>query len=100
MCKKSNLFVYKFVVNCQVCKQLRQGVPYKAENWHTWSYEQYFSKHRFLDICRCVFNFAMLQKKEKSVIRQIFIFSSFSGGFSSSVIQLFLSYAFFPFVKQ
>ena len=31
------------------------GVLYKAENWHTWSYEQYFSKHRFLDICRCDF---------------------------------------------
>ena len=37
-------------------KQLRQGVPYKAQNWHAWSHEQYFSKHRFLDICRCAFN--------------------------------------------
>ena len=34
----------------------RQGVPYKAENWHTWSYEQYFPKNRFLDTCRCAEN--------------------------------------------
>ena len=27
----------------------------KAENWHVSSHEQYLSKHRFLDICRCVF---------------------------------------------
>ena len=40
-------------------KQLRQGVPYKAENWHTWSNEQYFLKHRFLDICWCV-NFIII----------------------------------------
>ena len=44
MNKKSSSFVYKFVVNCQV--------PYKAENWHALSHEHYFSKHRFLDICR------------------------------------------------
>ena len=37
-------------------KSLRQGVPYKAENWHALSHEQYFSKHRFLDICRCAFS--------------------------------------------
>ena len=54
--KKSNSFVYKFVVNCQVFKYLRHGVPYKAENWHAWSREQYFSKHRFLDTSRCAFN--------------------------------------------
>ena len=36
-------------------KQLRQGVPYKAENWHAWSHGQYFSKHRFLAICQCAF---------------------------------------------
>ena len=41
-------------------KQLRQGVLYKAENWHALSHEQYFSKHRFLDICRCAFNFFYL----------------------------------------
>ena len=34
-------------------KELRQGVPYKAENWCDILHEQYFSKHRSLDICRC-----------------------------------------------
>ena len=29
---------------------------YKAENWHALSHEQYFSRDRFLDICRCAFN--------------------------------------------
>ena len=37
-------------------KQLRQGVPYKAENWHAWSHEQYFLEPHFLDISQCVFN--------------------------------------------
>ena len=37
-------------------KLLRQGVPYQTEKWHALSHEQYFSKHRFLDICRCAFN--------------------------------------------
>ena len=38
-------------------------MPYKAENWHALSHEKYFSKPRFLDICRCavstgtIFNF-------------------------------------------
>ena len=54
MYKKSNSFVYKFV--------LRQGVPYKAENWNVLSHEQYFSKHRFLDICQSAFNY---HKQEK-----------------------------------
>ena len=36
-------------------KWLRQGVPCKAETCHTCSHEQYFSKNRFLDICRCAF---------------------------------------------
>ena len=40
-------------------KELRRGVPYKAENWHAWSREQCFSKHRFLDICRCAFKYDM-----------------------------------------
>ena len=31
-------------------------MPYKAENWHALSHEQYFSQHRrFLDIYRCAF---------------------------------------------
>ena len=38
------------------CKYLRQGVPYNTGNWHSLWYEQYFSKHHFLDICRCAFN--------------------------------------------
>ena len=32
MYKKSNSFIYKFVVNCQI---LHQVVPYKAEAWHS-----------------------------------------------------------------
>ena len=28
---------------------------YKAENWYDSSHEQYFSEHRFLDICQCAF---------------------------------------------
>ena len=55
MYKKSNSFVYKFVVNCQVFEITPLGLPYEAENWHAWSYEQYFSKHCFLDICRRAF---------------------------------------------
>ena len=31
-------------------------MPFKAENWHALSHEQYFLKHRFVDICRCAFN--------------------------------------------
>ena len=42
-----SLFVFKFIVNCQVLKIIRQGAPYKAENWHALSHEQYFSKYRF-----------------------------------------------------
>ena len=33
-------------------------MPSKAQNWHDLSHEQYFLKHRFLDICRCAFNIA------------------------------------------
>ena len=55
MYKKSNSFVYKFAVNCQVSKELRQGLPYKAEYLHVWLQEQYFLKHHFLYICRCAF---------------------------------------------
>ena len=29
---------------------------YKAENWHVLSQGQYFSKHHFLDVCRCALN--------------------------------------------
>ena len=48
-------------------KLLRQVVPCKAENWHTWSQGQYFSKHRFSDICRCDFN-DWISKKLNSII--------------------------------
>ena len=45
-------------------KYLCQDVLYKAENWHAWSHEQYFSKHRFLDICQCAFkNFSKFTGK-------------------------------------
>ena len=32
-------------------KYLRQRVPYKVKTWHALLHKQYFSKHRFLDIC-------------------------------------------------
>ena len=35
------------------------GCAFKAENWHALSHEQYFSKHRFLDICQCAFKDTM-----------------------------------------
>ena len=50
MYKKLNSFVYKITSLVRFSKSLRQGVPYKAEKWHALSHEQYFSKHRFLDI--------------------------------------------------
>ena len=62
MYKKTNSFVYKFVVNCRVFWITPLGgIHCKAENWHSWSYEQYFSKHRFLDICRYTFNLKSFQ---------------------------------------
>ena len=38
-------------------KSLGQGVPCKTENWHALPHEQYFSKHRFLDIWPCAFKY-------------------------------------------
>ena len=64
MYRKSNWFVYKFVVNCQILYQL---VPYEAEAWHAWSQEQYFSKHLFLDICQCAFKVS----KDKNISRWV-----------------------------
>ena len=55
MYKKLNSFVYKITSLVRFSKSLRQGVPYKAEKWHALSHEQYFSKHRFLDIWQCAF---------------------------------------------
>ena len=31
-------------------------MPYKAENWHALSHQQYFLRHGFVDICRCALN--------------------------------------------
>ena len=56
MYKKSNSLVYKLSSIVKFSKQLRQGVPYKAENCHALSHEQYFWKHRVLDISRCAFD--------------------------------------------
>ena len=44
-----------------ICRQLsvflipKFNMTYKAENWHVLSNEQYFLKHRLLDIWRCGF---------------------------------------------
>ena len=35
-------------------KCLRQGLLFKAENWHVLAHEQYFLKHRFSNTCRLV----------------------------------------------
>ena len=42
-------------------------MPYEAENWYALSYDKYFSKQRFLDICRCAFNISkkLLAKANK-----------------------------------
>ena len=61
MYKKSNLFVYVFVVIRQFSKQLRHGVAKKTESWHVLSHKQYFFKHRFFHICRCVFNVNLIK---------------------------------------
>ena len=67
-------------------KYLRQGVPYKAENWHALSHEQYFSKHRFLDICRCTFKPIIRTKLNIVIIHTIKIaFSSLLPGHMSLI---------------
>ena len=53
MYKKSNSFVSRQL--SVFSKELRQDMPYKAENWHGLSHEQCYSTHRFLDICRSAF---------------------------------------------
>ena len=57
MYKKSRTrLIINLSSNVGSSKQLRQGVPCKAKNCHAFlSHEQYFSKHRFLDIGRCAF---------------------------------------------
>ena len=59
-------------------KYLRQGVPYKAKNWHPLSHEQYFSKHRFLDICRCAFkeNRKINSRLNTALSYQLYIYQS------------------------
>ena len=41
---------------CEPQQIFKKVAPYKAENWHALSHEQYFLKHRFLDMCRCALN--------------------------------------------
>ena len=53
MYKKSSSFVYMFLQ----LSVFPSGYPYKGENWHALSDEQYFSKHRFLEICHCVLKY-------------------------------------------
>ena len=45
--------------NVTFSKYFHKGSPYKAENWHALSLEQYFSKC-FLDIYQCVFKVNVL----------------------------------------
>ena len=47
MYKKSNKVVFKLLSIVSFSKYLRQGVLFKAGNWHALSQEQCFSKHRF-----------------------------------------------------
>ena len=61
MYEKSNSFLYKFAVNSPGFL-LRQGVPYKAENWHVLSHEQ------FLGICRCTFKVEETQNYQYFII--------------------------------
>ena len=76
MCKsRSRLFINLSSI-VKFSKLLRQGVPYKAKNWHTWSHEQYFWKQRFLGICRCAFNKWQNWKFCKNCIRTQSLLSS------------------------
>ena len=47
MYKKSNKVLFKLLSIGRLSKYLRQGVLFKAGNWHALSHEQCFSKHRF-----------------------------------------------------
>ena len=51
MYKKSNKVVFKLLSIVRLSKYLRQGVLFKAGNWHALSHEQCFSKHRFQISC-------------------------------------------------
>ena len=59
---------WKVLVCLYICRQLSgltpSGCTLKAENWHAWSHEKCFSKHHYLDICRCVFKkFCVVKKR-------------------------------------
>ena len=47
MYKKSSKVVFKLLSIVRLSKYLRQGVIFKAGNWHALSHEQCFSKNRF-----------------------------------------------------
>ena len=40
--KKSNFFVYAFVINGSFFEMIVQGTPYKAQNWHALSHQYTF----------------------------------------------------------
>ena len=65
----NSFFLYVFVVNCQFFQITPSEYAYNAEKWHALSHEQYFSKHSFLEICRCAFNW-LLKHIEKIRISQ------------------------------
>ena len=67
MYKKSISFVYIFAFNYQFFNITPSGYAYKVENWHTLSDDQKIFKHRFLDICHCLFKYqrAELSRIEK-----------------------------------
>ena len=68
------IYVYRFVTKCQFFQIILSEYAYQAGNWHALSHEQYFSKHRFLDICRCVFK---ENKKDAQgfILKKLFFFS-------------------------
>ena len=79
-------------------------MPYKAENWHALSHQQYFLRHGFVDIGRCALNItqtSLVDTKDESDrhpenIRQKFTKSSKLGipmenlktSFFNSLVQL------------
>ena len=53
---KSQIRLFKYLSSTvSLSKYLRQGVPYKVENWHALTQEQFFSKHLLWNICQCAF---------------------------------------------
>ena len=64
---RSRLFIYLSLID-SFSKLLCQNIPCKAENWHSLSHEQYFSKHHFLDICRDAFKISVSYFSSKSFL--------------------------------